>query len=427
MRALLKHVGSRALVGSVLGLAVVATLVPADPAFARPPTPLKRAVVEAGPLDANDPAVRGCAVLADVSGSTSDYPATRAWFASRLEALLAAYGDLRPLAEATVIAYGNEPRVVHSEDTHHARRTKPADIVDAVIASMATGEWTDPLAAFRLVSSLDGLNCVVNLTDGTLDVPPAVSDPAAYTDELLAVAEDIGNRDIPVFTLALVNVSGDLWGGVAQRTGGLYVIDADVTTLLDLLSDFIPKPAPSPTPTPTATPFPAPSPTPTPDPSGIPTPRPSPSPTPPTPEPASGGMSPLWLASLPALALGLLVAGAAATRMRGHHLRGRLTWPGADSDVSVDLSRYRASATLGTKGNVKVEGPGVRPRHARLLAVEDEGKRLSMVVRPVDGPVSVARGGEALRVIFELSLEDGDVLILGETDVRYQLLMPAYV
>ena len=363
-----------------------------------------------------------CALMPDLSGSTSDYRHNRTWLLGQVQELVRAHSAATSGAPLSVVIYDDEARALGRFDN-----PEPAALAQALEAAMRPGRWTNPLAGFRAVASLD-LRCVLHVTDGSLDIPePAARDPAGYAAAIVAIAEELGRRGVPVVTLALNDTTGGLWQQVATRTGGIYLLNPDAAALANALTIAIPAPTPTPKPTRSPTPSPTPTPAPTPVPTAGLTPKASPSPTPPPSGSSTHGTSPLWLAALPGAALGLLVLGAAAIRARGRRLAGRLTWSGPDGDADVDLSAYRGSVTVGTRGRVKVEGPGVQPRHACLSAVEDGGQRLSTVVRSIDGPISVTRGAEVLRVIFELPLEDGDVLILGKTKVRFQLLMPAYV
>jgi hypothetical protein len=198
-----------------------------------------------------------CAILTDVSGSTADYPETRRWFISHLEELLTAYEPLGPLLDIAVIAYGEEARLVYSGPGPSNPGIVTADLVAAVIASMRGKEWTNPMSAFQEATKLESMACIVHLTDGSLDLPPTISgDKAAYVAILLSLADDLGRKGVPVLTVAMSDASGDLWGEVARRTGGAYLVDPDQEMLRRTLAAFLPAPSPSATATPTLAPTP---------------------------------------------------------------------------------------------------------------------------------------------------------------------------
>jgi len=234
-----------------------------------------------------------CAVLTDVSGSTADYPGTQSWFLSQLQEILATYESVAPATDLVVIAYDEEARDVYSAPDTGNSKNITSDVVQAVISSMGSKKWTNPLPAFHDAAQIEGLACLVHLTDGSLDLPPDVTVPQ-YVAELLSLADDLGRRGVPVLTVAMTDAAGDVWREVAARTGGVYLLDPDAKTLRKAVAAVIPTPTPTPTPTPSPTAVPSPSPSAT------------ASPPPPAMSTPSGGItnSPhIWMAG----SLGLLV------------------------------------------------------------------------------------------------------------------------
>jgi hypothetical protein len=234
-----------------------------------------------------------CAVILDVSGSTSHDAATRRWFTGQLASLVRVYQSLAPTAETIVIVYGEDAHAVHP-----ASGATPEDVVEAVESSMGSAEWTNPLVAFADIVRVSPLRCVLHVTDGTLDLPPdEAQDRPSYIAELLAVADDLGRRGVPVVTVAMVDTVGDVWREVATRSGGAYILDPDRETLERVLAAILPTPTPTPAPTPTAIPTPPPTATASPPASSADTSR--------------GGLagSPLiWMVGVPGLVVSLTVA-----------------------------------------------------------------------------------------------------------------------
>lgn len=264
-----------------------------------------------------------CAVLTDVSGSTADFPGTQSWFLSQLQEILATYESVAPAMDLVVIAYDEEARVVYSAPDTGNSKIITSDVVKAVISSMGSKEWTNPLPAFHDAAQIEGLACLVHLTDGSLDLPPNVTVPQ-YVAELLSLADDLGRRGVPVLTVAMTDAAGAVWREVAARTGGAYLLNPDAKTLRKAVAAMIPKS------TPTATPMPSPTATPSPSPRATLSPPPSAKSTP------SGGIasSPLiWTAG----SVGPLLFLAACLAFWKKHQRPRLAgWIIIDEEESND-------------------------------------------------------------------------------------------
>lgn len=369
-----------------------------------------------------------CGLFVDGSGSGADDPVVREWLLSMTESLTDVYASVAPDRSLTLGIFDEEVRILGTT------ATGPSDGIDDVRGTIDSGlwarRWTNPLAVLAAPPAVVDVDCLILITDGSVDPPPdLVLDPAAYTAKALAAADSLGDQGVRVVIVALSGERADLWHGVAERTDGVYVVNPDATTLHEAVAALIAADEPPLSATPaSATPVPTPGWTPGPTPTTGATPTPSTAPssssTPLPDGPSSSGISfPVWLVALPTTMLGIVVTTVVHQRARRHRLAGQLVVMSENVDAVVDLSDYRGSVTIGSDGRVRLEGPGVRARHARLLAARDEDGLLSTVVRPLDGRVFVRRGDELIRVILDLPLADGDVLILGDTSLEFRILV----
>lgn len=171
-----------------------------------------------------------CTKLLDFSGSVTDDPAMRSWFASVLSSVLELEGSSG--AEMFVV-YGDQPRIL---DLRYP--SAPSEVVAQVVSSMGSREWGDPLAALELTVG-SSPSCLVHLTDGTLDLPPALqAGEAAYRERLLSIGDELGRAGKRVLTVAASDESGDLWREFAQRSGGAYLVLPDEGALSAAFSSF---------------------------------------------------------------------------------------------------------------------------------------------------------------------------------------------
>jgi hypothetical protein len=83
--------------------------------------------------------------------------------------------------------------------------------------------------------------------------------------------------------------------------------------------------------------------------------------------------------------------------------------------ASVDLGKFGGRATIGTKGDVKIAGDGVLPRHAEVWAASDG----SVWLRSAGGEVWIERRGLRELVARPRRLGDGDVIVIGEHRLSY--------
>jgi hypothetical protein len=263
---------------------------------------------------------RRCALLTDVSGSTVDVAERRAWLLDEARALVRILRSVAPSVGLTVIAYDEEARVVAALDGTGPGDTGIQDAVAAVEAAMRPRHWTNPAAAFEEAATIDDIVCTVHLTDGTLDLPPAVveSGAANYSASLLAQADEFGRRNVPIITIALSDSTGDLWRQVADRTGGAYLVSPDEATLARTLESLLPAAPPSPTPAPSPTPQPPASLTPSPSATG---------PGAGAPDSPGGGFAGtpvLWVAAAPAIAVAVALTYGLFRLLRQPRLAGWL-------------------------------------------------------------------------------------------------------
>ncbi len=82
---------------------------------------------------------------------------------------------------------------------------------------------------------------------------------------------------------------------------------------------------------------------------------------------------------------------------------------------NVDLGKFGNRATIGTKGNIKISGEGVLPRHAEVWAASDG----SVWLRSTGGEVWIERRGLRELVARPRRLGDGDVIVIGEHRLPY--------
>jgi hypothetical protein len=87
--------------------------------------------------------------------------------------------------------------------------------------------------------------------------------------------------------------------------------------------------------------------------------------------------------------------------------------------MHTNLHDFRGRATIGSQGRIRVAGAGVRPKHAEIAICRNNYGGETMVVRPLQGAVSVGRGGATIAVLTELDVRDGDLLVLGERRLRF--------
>ena len=85
---------------------------------------------------------------------------------------------------------------------------------------------------------------------------------------------------------------------------------------------------------------------------------------------------------------------------------------------AIELANLR-KATVGTAGSVRLAGEGVMPRHAEITVYESAAEVIT-AVRPLDGPIAVARRGRMLRVTAPWPLADGDVIVVGPHRLTYR-------
>jgi hypothetical protein len=125
------------------------------------------------------------------------------------------------------------------------------------------------------------------------------------------------------------------------------------------------------------------------------------------------------LTSFAVLSIGAVIV----SRARAPHLAGRLVVRLDGRRTEVELARFGRRVRLGTKGAVRVQGPGVEPLHAEIRAVRsDEGS--ATLLRPMVGSVVVLRRRKIIPVVLDLALRDGDVVLLGEARIKFLALAP---
>ncbi len=83
--------------------------------------------------------------------------------------------------------------------------------------------------------------------------------------------------------------------------------------------------------------------------------------------------------------------------------------------ASVELGTYGSRATIGTRGDIRITGDGVLPRHAEMWAVSDG----SVWLRSTGGEVWVERRGLRELVARPIRLADGDVILVGDQRLKY--------
>jgi hypothetical protein len=187
-----------------------------------------------------------CDKLFDFSGSVTDYPLTRQWLASTLQAVLESERSLDATGAASLAAYGNTARFLAVPD-----ESDPQAVLDAVLASMGTAEGTNPLAGFDLLLGSSSSTCIVHVTDGTLDLPSGLQgDEAGYMERLLTLADEFGRQGRRVVTVAQSDASGDIWRGFTRRSGGVYLILPDARAVSDALASLLQQGTPDPVSTP---------------------------------------------------------------------------------------------------------------------------------------------------------------------------------
>jgi hypothetical protein len=187
-----------------------------------------------------------CDKLLDFSGSVTDYPLTRQWLGSTLQAVLESERSLDATGAATFVAYGNTARFLTVPP-----EPDPQNVLDAVLASMGTSEGTNPLAGFELLLGSSSSTCLVHITDGTLDLPSGLQgDEAGYMERLLTLAEEFGRQGRRIVTIAQSDASGDIWGEFTRRSGGVYLVLPDARAVSDALASLLQQGTPGPVSTP---------------------------------------------------------------------------------------------------------------------------------------------------------------------------------
>jgi hypothetical protein len=118
------------------------------------------------------------------------------------------------------------------------------------------------------------------------------------------------------------------------------------------------------------------------------------------------------------LLLGGFVFLFAVIRLRRLPLFGWLSSPAAPP---VDLSLFVGRVTLGSGGEVRLEGDGIERRHAEIRAARVDDDDV-LILRPLKGPVAVWRRAHRLPVVFELVLHDRDTIELGGLNLSFRLI-----
>jgi hypothetical protein len=85
----------------------------------------------------------------------------------------------------------------------------------------------------------------------------------------------------------------------------------------------------------------------------------------------------------------------------------------------VELWRHR-KATIGTAGTIRLDGDGIMCRHAEITVEQDGLQTGAVVLRALDGPVSVECCGRKAVVTSDWRLADGDVILIGRRRLRYR-------
>jgi hypothetical protein len=182
-----------------------------------------------------------CDKLFDFSGSVTDYPLTRQWLASTLQALLESERSRDATGAASFVAYGNTARFLTVPP-----EPDPQGIVNAVFAAMGASEGTNPLAGFELLLGSSS-SCLLHITDGTLDLPSGLQgDEAGYRERLLTLAEEFGRQGRRIVTIAQSDASGDIWGEFTRRSGGVYLVLPDARAVSDALASLLQQGTPAP-------------------------------------------------------------------------------------------------------------------------------------------------------------------------------------
>jgi hypothetical protein len=83
----------------------------------------------------------------------------------------------------------------------------------------------------------------------------------------------------------------------------------------------------------------------------------------------------------------------------------------------IDLAGLRR-AIIGTGGTISLDGGDVRPRHAEIAPEGLHGDVL-ILLHPLNGPVTVERGGRRRPVLGRWRLVEGDVIVIGQYRLIY--------
>lgn len=203
-----------------------------------------------------------CAVFADGSGSTADSAQTRAWLLAQLSNVVAVNASADADRSLVVAVFDEEVRVLGSTKISPADGGSPIkDLSAAVDSALRPSRWTNPVPALDLAGGLPDLACVILVSDGSLDAPPWIGGED-FTATLDASVLRLAARGIPVIVIALHDDASEIWRGVAQKTGGAYLLDPSADVLRSAIATIktTPTPATSTPTTPSSSPSPSPLP-----------------------------------------------------------------------------------------------------------------------------------------------------------------------
>jgi hypothetical protein len=179
-----------------------------------------------------------CIKLLDFSGSVTDDALTRDWLEATLVADLEAESSHGSPVYGSFIVYGDNVRHLTAPSA-----TSPAEATQVLMAAMGTREWGDPLAGLRAANTVPHPRCIVHITDGSIDFSPALGvSGEQYYAGLLALANQMGMAGTRVITIALTDSAAEVWGEVAVRTAGAYLVNPDTSAIAAAVAEPTPIP-----------------------------------------------------------------------------------------------------------------------------------------------------------------------------------------